>query len=322
MSWSNAIPMRAYEGAKSQHRDQLWFFDFPAEIRNKVYSYTLDIHTTRVPRPPNPSIERHPGFKLLQTCQQIAHEAATLFAQNGRAYIPVTSTLDLQRILRHIGSNQAGMVKPYEMTILSALANMRSLHIHLHVAKLETASDSVLLFNLLWILRNISMNECWADGKPKWGEKKREVLLHLDHFFADDWDREIPQSRCKLPTILNHITANTGTDWGIAYYIHTGHEEGTVMDFIWDVNVTLDWLKLRTGLGYEMNGVVKIVPELRGVGKCDSEKVLGRFPHLTHPKLSLKSTIWPSYDPRFSGPDMVVTRTKIRAQGESCLKQA
>ncbi|KAF1948783.1 hypothetical protein CC80DRAFT_583526 [Byssothecium circinans] len=184
--------------------NHLSFLKLPGEVRNRIYHHALGMHQNyHVPR--RLGTPRNDGFKLLFLNKQIHTEVYTLFILNANAYIPILPGMNIERLLNesHIKELRS-CILPVAATLIGASYRMLNVHIHLHVPDIaDIPTNKFLLHELQEMMFFLAANsEPW-----KWGGQKKNVTLHLDHYFSDWWKHELQfkYQKSLLPGIMEQI---------------------------------------------------------------------------------------------------------------------
>jgi hypothetical protein len=279
------------------------FLDLPGEIRNKIYHYALGTGTRRVPRCPNTkewanTNKPDGGCNLLLLCRQIGFEAGTLFSNWATAYIPITIHLDIPNILiRHA---RDAPIRPWESTIRSALDETKDLHLHLHLEFVRYYAIQGVFVRLLDTLAYVAFKRSRC-----WGEQRRNITVHLDHFLANDWKDTVTHEEGSLWLLINKMGRMTDVDFTLAYYVHTGHEEKVPSRRWWDIQVDrLEKLVFKCA----RYSNITVRPEIRGVGKWKELSWPKKWQDLVSTDVTPQSKLWPSIGEDFHGPSGVHAR--------------
>ena len=280
---------------------------------NIIYHYALDLSSTQVPyRQFEKEDDARRKFRvsgnrnILLLCRQISFEAGHLFVNQATAYIPVTADFDISHIYDKISRGRENVLSPHQTTIMAAMTDIKDLHIHLHMQKLCQHTEHMLLFRLFEIFRHL-MQPCTLT-EPRWNGHNRKITVHLDHYYADSWYYHVPQIRCSI----NHIIARMGkmkeTIWTLAYYVHTGHDEGWVPSPSYQQVRTNEFIMLkRLCDGFDN---ITIRPEVRGVGRW--EKLVWpencTFANLATTDCTPTNALWEKLDDKYHGPDCLHER--------------
>jgi hypothetical protein len=249
----------------------------------------------------------HGSLNVLRLSHQAYIETGGLFHNKCTAYIPIYANLELSTLHRLIANGKQSMLHPHEATIVTALADIRDLHLHLHVQHLNPTTENTLLWKLLEVMRNVSLNATPRVRAKKWGGRKRKIMVHLDHYVADDWEDSIKQTRCTLHNIFAHMgrenkKAEADCEWIVAYYVDIGDKDASndphegVLRYISQTNALYGYVTGR-------NQNVRINSELK------ENKLFADGSEATP-----RSSVWPAYSEDISGPDRREEREKLKAK--------
>lgn len=311
VKWRKAAHLKKFFPLGQRQHHGLSFLDLPGEVRDKVYEYALDTSLYRTSYYSHrfyPSTQRDDGFKLLCLCRQVGSEAGELFINKATAYIPILADCDFPKTILALSKNHESFISGHSITTLSALADVRDLHLHLHVDGLCSYRESLLLKT---ILSNLKLLSAGNNGiRELWSGKQRNITLHLDHFFADDWSVDMPQTGCSIFNIVTHMGKKKDIMWTIRYYIHTGHEKGWVPDEHWhskrlrEFNNLMAWSQLYSN--------ITIRPEIYGLGNWEELDWPESWRNAKTTKITLQSKMWSYYPEELHGWDRAGERQAYR----------
>ncbi|KAF2635193.1 hypothetical protein P280DRAFT_197452 [Massarina eburnea CBS 473.64] len=287
--------------------NHLSFLELPGEIRNIIYDYTLNTHQPyQVPR--RTGVPQNTGYKVYALNQQIFNESYSLMKYNATAYIPLLSGMAIDKIFTDICDEKWAQIPPVAVTLLQALRNWRNVHIHLHVPDLDLHTNRYLLQRLDSVMKILSAGK--NSDPRKWGGKKKTVLLHLDHYFADNWKSEFSfLPSVVLFTIVRQMGKMDQVNWTIAYYIHAG-TDNSPLSARWGVDRVNEFSELRR-MRRDYNNI-NIRPEIYGEGEWKHLQFPPDFLDVVTNEISEASEQWPSYGVELHGEEGALRRAAAR----------
>lgn len=309
-----------------RQRSGVSFLDLPGEIRNQIYKYVFNFKQPHVPNHPARPVKdgksalRVRGesgtycvsatascFSLLSLCRQTAFEAGTLFNFLATAYIPIHPSWDVfqcyQRLTRRIAPQH---LHPAEHTVLAAFLRVKDLHLHLHLeARRNYSSDGPIMI-LLRVLQHLK----GAKYTDRWGGQRRNITVHLDHYFADDCRTEVRLQQGSIHNIVTQMGKFEKANFTFAYYIHTGHDATKVPTAKWRNQRVKEFEDLTNRVKNHRN-IKCIRPEIRGEGRWTELSWPDFFLEAVTTNASKQSAVWSSYPESLHGPDGMEERAKL-----------
>lgn len=287
------------------HYPENLFLRLPPEIRNKIYTFALDIGSlpaskTRVPHNSQlPNSERK-STNALSLCKQINAEASSLTEAFDIAYIPILSSTNYAKLISNVVQHGPSTLSRIQRTILAGLTTFKHIHLHLHVgyrmssdiSDEEPYLDTSVAYTYGRIRQALLIYTCASrfifQGLGK-GSIERNAIVHFDHLFSD-WCHMLTMADCYTFKHLARIMGeDKSTDWEVRYYVHTGGQIKEQQWSAWDWLLTRDYKNLEKLCSKFPN--IKLVAEVYGEKTWSLE---GKAAGVTR-SITPSSTLWPSW---------------------------
>jgi hypothetical protein len=262
------------------------FFSLSGELRNQIYSLTLDKEYQRVPLNQYHLNKPDPFIALLQTCSQVYQEARSYLVEKQVAYVPVMTGMQFS----YGGElkEDYGLSREMTDTIAASLMEFMNVHFHLHIDIItkkeaqprcngqldsngEEYNTAALLGSLHQAIKQYQPHS-W-DIYLKQGLKKRHATVHCDHLFSL-WPKITNNQPCMpvgaMQDLVDLLAKDTMTNWQIRYYVPTGQaNEEIAYGYTLDEDMSsairdAELAQLRCYANTSRHGNISIVAEVYG----------------------------------------------------------
>ncbi|CAO2658629.1 Nn.00g063520.m01.CDS01 [Neocucurbitaria sp. VM-36] len=309
--------MTCLQNAKNQ------LLRLPPEIRNKIYSFALDIgsapaSSTRVPYPSGDQRTQCSSIGALCLCKQISVEASSLMKAFDVAYVPVMASMDYAELIDNVLRHGLSSLSSIQHTMFVALTTFKHIHLHLHVSYRMSSDESdeepyldtktaYIYGRIRQVLLIYSCASALASQQLGTNSIKRKAVLHLDHLFSD-WHHMLTMAGCySFKHLVRIMGDDKNTDWELRYYVHAGGQRKARYWAEWDERLTRIFLSLEKECSNFSN--IKLVAEVYGNLTWSLE---GKVAEVTR-SISPSSTLWPSW------PDDVPWRRYERVRSDEAV---
>ncbi|KAF1849807.1 uncharacterized protein K460DRAFT_422102 [Cucurbitaria berberidis CBS 394.84] len=262
------------------------FLRLPPELRNKVYTFALEIgpaptSSIRIPYSSYSSKGqrmKHGSSTALRLCKQLYIEASSMMKAFDVAYIPVTASMNYVALIDSVLQHGPLSLSPTQSTIFAALTTFMNVHFHLHIGywpSKDLADEEP----------NLNPNAAYSYGRA------RQALLIYSCASA----------------LVHQAQSYKNTNWEVRYYVHAGGQKKARQWLEWDGRLTKEFLRLEEQCCRFPN--IKLVAEVYGELTWSLE---GKAPGITR-CITPSSTLWPSW------PDDVPWRAFERVRSDEAV---